>query len=119
MSLRAALVLAAAALLAGCATAPQTRYAWGSYEDLIYTVQAKPGTLSPEAQADQMEKDRQSAQAAQRRLPPGWHAQLAYVYGQSGQVDLARQELLAEKAEFPESAALVERLLANLGGSRP
>jgi hypothetical protein len=119
VSLRAALALGIAALLAGCASAPQSRYAWGSYEDLIYTVQARPGTLSPQAQADQMEKDRQSANAAQHRLPPGWHAQLAYVYAQSGKLDLARQELQAEKAEFPEATTLVDRLLANLGGSKP
>jgi hypothetical protein len=99
--------------LAACATAPPL-YAWGSYEKLIYVSNVKPGSLSPEAQADQLEKDRQVAEAAGKRLPPGWHAQLATLYAQTGRLALAEQELLAEKAAFPESATLMDRLLANL-----
>jgi hypothetical protein len=115
----AACWVGALALNAGCATAPQTLYAWGSYEDLIYAVHAKPGALSPETQADMMEKDRQAANAGNRRLPPGWHAHLAALYAQTGRADLAHQELLAEKSAFPESAVLVDRLLANLDGRKP
>ena len=111
------LVAAALALLAaGCATKPQNRYAWGSYEDLIYVAQAKPGTLPPEAQIEQLEKDRLAARATHARLPPGWHAQLGYLYFQTGRADLAREELLAEKTEFPEATTFVDRLLANLAG---
>jgi hypothetical protein len=110
----APLVIAVVAAAVGaCATQP-TRYAWGSYEELIYTAQAKPGLLTPAAQAEQLEQDRQAAQAANRPLPPGWHAQLSFLYFQMGRVDLARRELLAEKTAFPESATLVDRLLANL-----
>ncbi|MEO8315243.1 MAG: DUF4810 domain-containing protein [Pseudomonadota bacterium] len=109
------LLLGCAALsLAACATAPRTMYAWGSYEDLIYVANAKPGSLTPEAQADQLEKDRQLAQAAGKHLPPGWHAHLASLYAASGRPDLAEQELQAEKAAFPESTTLMDRLLANL-----
>jgi hypothetical protein len=120
-SLIAARVLAGCAVLSmtACVTAPPTMYAWGSYEELIYTAAAKPGTLTPEAQADLLEKDRQTAQAAGRPLPPGWRAHLATLYAESGQLDLAEQELLAEKAAFPESATLVDRLLANLRGTKP
>jgi hypothetical protein len=106
-------VLVLAALGAGCA-AQETRYAWGAYEDLIYVVHAKPGALTPEAQVEQLEKDRETARAKNKPLPPGWHAHLGYVYYQMGRADLAQQELLAERAAFPESAVLVEHLLANL-----
>ena len=112
-------IVGAACTLAACASAPPTLYAWGSYEDLLYVAQAKPGSLSPEAQADQLEKDRQTAEAARKRLPPGWHAHLASLYAQSGRADLAERELLAEKSGFPESTTLVDRLLANLRGSKP
>ncbi|MEO6078447.1 MAG: DUF4810 domain-containing protein [Steroidobacteraceae bacterium] len=114
------LLLACAALSMGaCATAPRTMYAWGSYEELIYTANVKPGSLTPEAQADQLENDRQVAEAAGKRLPPGWHAQLASLYAESGRVDLAERELLAEKAAFPEATTLMDRLLANLRKSKP
>jgi hypothetical protein len=109
----------AAFSLAACVTAPPTLYSWGSYEELIYVSQAKPGTLSPEAQADQLEKDRQAADGARKRLPPGWHAHLASLYAQSGHGDLAERELQAEKSEYPEAATLVDRLLANLRGAKP
>jgi len=48
------------------------------------------------------------------RMPPGWHAHLGYLYYELGQRDQARQELLTEKAEFPESKVFMDRLLANL-----
>lgn len=107
------LTLAVAAIVSGCTAAPP-RYSWGTYEDQIYIWYAKPGTLTPEAQADQMQKDRELAQAAVQPLPPGWRAHLGYIYFQMGRADLAREELLAEKAAFPESATLVDRLVTNL-----
>jgi hypothetical protein len=118
---RRLLAVCAALSLTACVTVNthRTLYAWGSYEELIYASNVKPGSLTPEAQADQMEKDRQSAEAAGKRLPPGWHAQMASLYAQSGRLDLAEQELLAEKAAFPESATLMDRLLANLRKTRP
>jgi hypothetical protein len=94
-------------------------YSWGTYEDVIYTAQAKPGSMSPESEVEQLEKDRIASQAEKKPLPPGWHAHLAYVYSQTGRVDLARQELLAERAAFPESAILVHHLIANLDGAKP
>jgi hypothetical protein len=112
------LLICAALAMTACATPSRNLYAWGNYEDLIYAASAKPGALTPEAQADQLEKDRQIADAAGKRLPPGWRAHLAAVYAQSGRPDLAEQELLAEKAAFPESATLVDRLLANLRKTR-
>jgi hypothetical protein len=116
---RRLLAVCAALSLAACATTPRSLYAWGSYEELIYAANTKPGSLTAEAQADQMEKDRQLAQAAGMRLPPGWHAQLASLYAESGMIDLAEQELLAEKAAFPDSATLMDRLLANLRKAKP
>jgi hypothetical protein len=116
---RRLLAACAALALTACATTPKTLYAWGSYEELIYASNVKPGSLTPEAQADQMEKDRQAAEAAGERLPPGWHAQMATLYAQTGRLDLAEQELLAEKAAFPESATLMDRLLSNLRKTTP
>lgn len=99
--------------LAGCAAQP-TQYSWGSYEELIYASYLSRTDVPPEQQIEAMEKDYQAARSANKRLPPGWHAHLAYLYYETGKLDQARQELLTEKAEFPESAVFMDRLLANL-----
>jgi hypothetical protein len=110
---RLALLVAGTALLAGCA-APRTLYTWGSYEELIYTTYTAPGKLAPQDEVNVLEKDYQQARATNTRMPPGWHAHLGYLYYELGQPAQARQELLTEKAEFPESRVFVDRLLTNL-----
>lgn len=103
-----------AAALAGCATHNVTLYSWGDYEEVIYSSYAAPGKYPPQAQIETLEKDYQEARAGNRRMPPGWHAHLGYLYFQLGKSDQARQEFMTEKAEFPESAVLMDRLLGNL-----
>jgi hypothetical protein len=98
-------------LLLGCST---TLYSWGRYEQRIYASHVAPGTMSLEAQAAELERDGEKARAERKRMPPGFHAQLGYLYVQLGKLDQARRELEAEKAEFPESAVLVDRALASL-----
>ena len=113
---RLAWAVAVAAALAGCARVPrhETLYTWGSYENLIYATYASPGKVPPEQQIEILEKDYQQARAANRRMPPGWHAHLGYLYYQLGKPDEARRELTTEKAEFPESGVFVDRLFTNL-----
>lgn len=113
LAIRASIALLLASVY-GCATVPPPLYYWGGYEDRIYASYLKPGEMPPERQIEGMEKDYQAARAANLRLPPGWHAQLAYLYAQSGRTDQARQELLTEKAEFPEATVFVDQLLTNL-----
>jgi len=103
-----------ACALAGCATQRAQLYWWGDYEDVIYRSYTSPGKYPPEMQVETLEKDYQAARAANARMPPGWHAQLGYLYFQLGKTDQARQEFMTEKAEFPESALLMDRLLSHL-----
>jgi len=70
--------------------------------------------MSPETQVAQLEQDFLKARAENKRMPPGFLAQLGYLYFQLGRLDQARRELETEKTEFPESAVLVDRLLASL-----
>jgi hypothetical protein len=105
--------IAGTLLLAGCA-APRPLYTWGSYEELIYATYETPGKLAPQDEVNVLEKDYQQARAANMRMPPGWHAHLGYLYYQLGQPEQARQELLTEKAEFPESGVFMDRLMSNL-----
>lgn len=109
----AALVLAAALGAAGCASEP-TLYSWGSYEEQLYQSYAKPGAVPPEKMAEKLEADYQKARSSNKRMPPGWHAQLGYLYFQMGKPDEARREFTTEKAEFPESAVYMDRLLARM-----
>ena len=111
--MKIAAAFAAALLVEGCATQPNL-YAWGRYEDLIYAAYANPGSMPPERQVEALEQDYQQARANNQRMPPGWHAHLGYLYSELGKPDQARQELQTEKAQFPESAVFVDRLLANL-----
>jgi hypothetical protein len=106
------LVWLPALLTIGCAT--PSLYTWGHYEELIYVSYAMPGKASPEMQVEKLEQDYQQARATNRRMPPGFHAHLGYLYFQLGKPDQARQELETEKAEFPESAVFMDRLLGNL-----
>lgn len=99
-------------LLAGCA-AP-TVYYWGQYEDLLYASYAAPGEVPPEQQVALMEEDRQKARSENKPLPPGFNAQLGYLYYQLGKTDEARESFEIEKARFPESAVLMDRLLATM-----
>jgi hypothetical protein len=110
---RRLLMLAGMLALSACATQPAL-YSWGSYEEVIYASYAAAGDVPPEQQIEVLEKDFQVARAKQLRMPPGWHAHLGYLYYQVGKTDQARQEFATEKTEFPESAVLVDRLLANL-----
>ncbi len=99
-------------LMLGCST--PSLYSWGHYEERIYASYVTPGTMLLEAQVAELEGDYQKARAESKRMPPGFHAQLGYLYFQLGKLDQARRELETERTEFPESAVLVDRLLASL-----
>jgi len=103
-------LLGLSALITGCAS--PTIYTWGHYEDLIYASYTAPGKVPPEMQVEKLEQDYQKARAANKRMPPGWHAHLGYLYFHLGKLDQAKQEFLTEKAEFPESAVFIDRFLA-------
>ena len=109
-----ALAAAAFGLLLGGCVGPKPLYTWGSYEELIYASYSDPGKVPPELQIEKLEADYQKARAANTRMPPGWHAHLGYLYTLIGKADQAEQEFRTEKADFPESAVFVDRLLANM-----
>ena len=112
------LVLVVTLAVTGCATTskPPPIYYWGSYEEQIYSAHASASTLTVHDQIVALEADR--ASAGTRRLPPGFHAQLGYLYSIDGQTDAAKAEFLAEKTAFPESAAFMDRLLATMQAAK-
>jgi hypothetical protein len=75
---------------------------------------ASPDKVPPERQAEIMEADLQKASAANKPVPPGFHAHLGYVYFSMGKLDLAQQQFVNEKTQYPESTVFMDRMLANL-----
>jgi len=112
--LRFVVLLGMVACVSGCVTRPKPLYEWGSYEELIYTAHATPGAGDPQTQVATLEEEYQSARADNQALPPGWHAHLGYLYFQLGKSDQALQEFNTEKTQFPESARLMDRLIAKV-----
>lgn len=111
----AALVCAAAcgALTSGCATkSTPPLYGWDSYQPQVYAY--LQGKSTPETQIDALEKSLQKIRGNGERPPPGFHAHLGALYASVGKGQQAQQELLAEKASFPESSAYMDFLLTNL-----
>ena len=88
-------LLASAALLTGCAASPSL-YTWGHYEDLIYSSYAEPGKVSPEMQVEQLEQDYQKARATNKRMHPGFHAYLGYLYVQLGKLDQGLYDIFGD-----------------------
>lgn len=107
-----AVALAAAAVLAGCRS-PDIYY-WGNYENVIYGMYAHPDKVPPEAEVELLAQDEHKAIAANKPLPPGFHAHLGWAYYQTGKVEEARHEFELEKQQFPESSVFMDRLLNNL-----
>ncbi|RKT49609.1 hypothetical protein DFR40_3273 [Azonexus fungiphilus] len=97
------------ALLAGCASQPQSLYHWGAYPAVQYAY--FKGDKGPEEGILALEKVREEAKAQGRALPPGLQAHLGLLYGMTGRGDLFEQNLLAEKQSFPESSVYLDFLL--------
>jgi len=105
-------LLALIVFLTGCTEA--TLYSWGEYENQVYRSLSAGSKSTPEMQVAMLESDVRKARATKKRLPPGFHAHLGYLYFQLGNLERARQELELEKSEFRESAVFMDRLLASV-----
>jgi hypothetical protein len=105
--------LVAAGLAAGCAEKPQI-YRWGIYEELVYEMYAKPGAADPDTQVVRLSEDIARTQSEGKRVPPGVHAHLGYMYYLSGNAEAALDEFATERALFPESASFIDGIFARL-----
>ena len=104
----------AAVLSSSCAQKPLI-YRWGVYEDLVYEMYAKPGKADPGTQVAKLSEDVARTEAEGKRVPPGVHAHLGYMYYLQGSTDAAYQEFVTERELFPESATFVDGILRRLG----
>ena len=96
-------------LLTSCT--PPMIYSWGPYEEQIYLMYARPDETDTAKQIELLENHLSSTE---RIAPPGFHAQLGYLYFVSGMFEEARREFHKEKSAYPESATFMNRLLAKI-----
>jgi len=114
MSWKPVASLAAAAILCGCAQTKAPLYRWGAYEGLIYDMYAHPGEAEPGEQITRLTADIERAQAESKRVPPGVHAHLGYMYYIQGNESAALQEFTTERELFPESATFVDGMISRI-----
>ncbi|GKX44200.1 DUF4810 domain-containing protein [Pectobacterium carotovorum] len=109
-------LLLAAAVLAGCASAPKTIYSWDKYQPALYDYYQQD-KVSPEQQILSLNESIEKAKAANKPVPPGLYAQLGLLYANTGRDSEARQQFETEKAKFPESAPFMDFLLSKNKGN--
>ena len=105
--------IAMGSVLVGCAEAPKRLYYWEGFQGQLYE-HFKADRSGPEEQLRILDAQAQKARAIGAALPPGFRAHLAMTYLRLGRDGEAKQELEAEKANFPESAQYMDFLLKRM-----
>ena len=100
-------------LAVGCAQKAPL-YRWGVYEELVYEMYAKPGKADPGTQVIKLSEDITRTQAEGKRVPPGVHAHLGYMYFLLGNTEATYQAFVTEREMFPESATFINGMLQRL-----
>ncbi|CAG9179532.1 DUF4810 domain-containing protein [Cupriavidus pampae] len=106
----AAMSVAIAGALALSACAPQTKYAWGSYEPALYSYYKTPGAA--DAFGEQLNKVITTAEAHNGKVPPGMYAEYGNILLEQGKRKDAIVFFEKEKAAWPESTVLMTRMVA-------
>ncbi len=106
--------ITAALLISGCATQKPPIYRWGQYEQLVYEMYAEPGKAEPGTQVQILSEDLERTLAEGKRVPPGVHAHLGYMYFIQGNERAAMNEFATERQLFPESTMLIDGMLERM-----
>jgi len=101
-------IVVLAILLSGCAG--QRMYYWGDYSETLYQSKKNPSDQSMLNHQQSLEKILEESRKNNLRVPPGVYAELGYIYFRQNKKDLAIQNFKMEKALYPESALLMDRL---------
>ncbi len=112
---RRALALAlAAAAVSGCAS--QSMYHWNGYDEALYRHYREPA--GREAWVEALRTTVLEAEQEGRKVPPGLYAEYGYVLLEEGKGKEAVVYFEKEKAKWPESRLLMEKMIRN-AGQRP
>lgn len=111
---RALAIAAVAGVLSACVQQPKPMYSWQSYQGSVYAyLKDDGGDYATQTLA--MEKNIETARAANAELPPGFRAHLGMLYMKMGDGDKGVEQMQGEKAAFPEAAPFMDFLLRNAG----
>ncbi len=111
---RVALALALAAAVSGCAS--QTVYHWNGYDEALYRHYRDPA--GREAWVEALRTTILEAEQEGRKVPPGLYAEYGYALLEEGKSKEAVVWFEKEKAKWPESRLLMEKMIRN-AGQRP
>jgi hypothetical protein len=102
--------LALSVLAQGCASG--TKYAWGDYHSTLYAHYRNPQNL--EAHLERIETIVRKAESeSPDRVPPGMYAEYGYALYEAGRIEEAIVHFETEKARWPESSVLMEKMIRN------
>ena len=114
----AAVVFLTMGLLISCA--PKQKYAWGSYENALYSYYKDPESLESlkaelEATIAEGEKSAMESSSADgttsNRIAPGLYAEYGYLLMLGNEGDRARSYFEKEKQSWPESTVLMDKMI--------
>lgn len=94
----------------GCA--PSRKYAWGSYDTALYS--HYKNSQEKEAHLERLTEIVQNAEA-EDKVPPGLYAEYGYVLYEFDNIPQAIIYFEKEKAKWPESAVLMQKMIRNAG----
>lgn len=109
------LALLLAAVTTGCAS--RSMYAWGKYDDALYKHYRTPGDR--EAWVEALKTCVLEAEQEGRKTPPGLLAEYGYALLEEGNTKEATVYFEKEKAKWPESAVLMDKMIRNAGKRPP
>jgi hypothetical protein len=109
---RLTLVAAAALLALGCA--PQTKYTWGGYDEVLYAHYKAP--QDHEAFVAALKTVIVQSEAHGNSVPPGCYAEYGYALLEEGQSADAIVYFGKERDKWPESRALMDKMVAYAQG---
>lgn len=106
-----ALAMGLALSAAACATG--SHYAWGGYDQALHAHYRAP--QDREAWVARLEAIIRTAEAEGLRVPPGIYAEYGYALFEEGRAAEAIPWFEKEKARWPESRLLMDKLIRNAG----
>ncbi len=109
-------VLASTVLCTAC-QAPD-HYAWGSYENSVYSTTSAAGEVDVGAEIHALTQLVEKARDQGKPVPPGLHAHIGYLYSLQGDIDTAVAAFETEKELYPESTVFVDGILARIPAER-
>lgn len=107
----AALAALAASLASGCAT-QSTHYAWGDYDDALYSLYKDPTPAQHQKYVASLKAIILASEQSGARIPPGIYAEYGYALFEEGNAVDAVAYYRKEMEAWPASRVFMEKMIA-------